>query len=93
LRCSPIAPHAKNYEDRLVIRLVGQSWEDVNWDDEGHRTCVNQELGTFCHLLYTGVVIVAGQQIVAWSCTHWALKPYADQGSFQDAVAKMFWVV
>jgi hypothetical protein len=35
---------------------------------------------------------VAGQRIAARSWTHWALKPYDDQGTFQDAVAKMFWV-
>jgi hypothetical protein len=71
---------------------VGESWEDIKWDGEGHRTCVNHELVTFCHLLYSGMVTVAGQRIAARSWTHWALKPYDDQGTFQDAMAKMFWV-
>jgi hypothetical protein len=39
---------------------VSESWEDVNWDNVGHRICVNQELGTLCHLLYLGIVTVAG---------------------------------
>jgi hypothetical protein len=92
LRCSLIAPPASSIEDRIVIRPVGESWEDVNWDDEGHRTCVNHELGTFYHLLYPGMVTIAGKWIAARSWTHWALKPYADQGTFQDRVAKLFWV-
>jgi hypothetical protein len=46
----------------------------------------------FCHLLFPGVVTTASRQIAARSWTHWALKPYIDQGTFQDGVAKMFWV-
>jgi hypothetical protein len=35
-----------------VVRPVGGSqWEDVNWNGQRHRTCVNTELGTFCQLL------------------------------------------
>jgi hypothetical protein len=78
--------------DRIVIRPVGESWEDVNWDDEGHQTYVNHELGMFYHLLYLSMVTVAGKRIVARSWTHWALKPYVDQGTFQDGVAKLFYV-
>jgi hypothetical protein len=63
-------PPAKSVEDRIVIRSVGESWEDINWDGEGHRTCVNHELGTFCHLLYLGMVTIAGQWIVTCSWTH-----------------------
>jgi hypothetical protein len=70
--------------------MMGESWEDVNCDGVGHQTCVNQELGTFYHLLYPGMVTVAGQQIDARSWTHWALKPYIDQGTYQDGVVKMF---
>jgi hypothetical protein len=92
LRSSLIAPPARSYENQIVIRPVGESWEDVNWYDVGHRTYVNQELGTLCHLLYPGMVIVADRRIAAQSWTHWALKPYADQGTYQDGVAKMFWV-
>jgi hypothetical protein len=66
--------------------------EDVNWDGVRHRTYVDQELGTFCRLLYPGVVTVGDQRVAARSWTHWGLKPYVDQGTFQDAVAKMFWV-
>jgi hypothetical protein len=75
-----------------VIRPVGESWEDVNWDGTGHRTCVNQELGTFVRLLYPGMVHDAGKRVAASSWTHWGLKNYRDQGTFQDAVANMFWV-
>jgi hypothetical protein len=46
-----------SYENWIVIRLVGESWEDVNWDGVGHHTSVIQELGTFSCLLYPGVVI------------------------------------
>jgi hypothetical protein len=35
---------------------VDESWEDVNWDGVGHRTYINQEMGTFCRLLYLGMV-------------------------------------
>jgi hypothetical protein len=38
------------------------------------------------------MVTVVGWRIIAQSWTNWALKPYANQGSFQDGVAKMFWV-
>jgi hypothetical protein len=38
------------------------------------------------------MVTVADKRIAAWFWTHWALKPYADQGTFQDGVAKLFWV-
>jgi hypothetical protein len=60
LRRAFIAPPARSYEDQIVIRLVGGSWEDFSWEGEGHQTCVNEELGTFCHLLYPGIVTIAG---------------------------------
>jgi hypothetical protein len=78
LRRSLIAPPARSYEDWIVIRLVGESWEDVNWDGKGYRTYVNQELGMFYRLLYSGLVTVACRWIAARSWTHWVLKPYAD---------------
>jgi hypothetical protein len=32
-----------------MISPVGEhQWEDINWNGEGHRTCINMELGTFC---------------------------------------------
>jgi hypothetical protein len=42
---------------------MGESWEDVNSDGIVHRTCINQELGMFCHLLYPGVVTADGQRV------------------------------
>jgi hypothetical protein len=71
---------------------MGESWEDVNWDGVEHRTCINQELGMFCHILYQGMVTAGGWWVAARSWTHWPLKLYADQGTFQEAVAKIFWV-
>jgi hypothetical protein len=50
-----------SYENRIVIRLVGESWEDINWDGIGQHTYVNQELSTFCRLLYPGMDTVAGR--------------------------------
>jgi hypothetical protein len=45
-----------------VIHLVGERQrEDINWDGEGHHTYINAELGTFCRLLYPGMVSVGGQ--------------------------------
>jgi hypothetical protein len=45
----------------MVIHPVGErQWEDVNWNDVGHRTCINPELGIFCRLLYPGMVTVGG---------------------------------
>jgi hypothetical protein len=38
------------------------------------------------------MVTVANKRIATWSWTHWMLKPYAEQGTFQDGVAKLFWV-
>jgi hypothetical protein len=55
----------------MVIRPVGEHQrEDVNWNGQGHRTCVNTELGTFCRLLYPGMVPVGGRREVARSWTH-----------------------
>jgi hypothetical protein len=76
-----------------MICLVGKrQWEDVNWIGQVHRTCVNTELGTFCWLLYPGMVTVGGRREAAHLWTHWVLKQYADQGSCQDGVVNMFWV-
>jgi hypothetical protein len=71
-------------------RPMGESWEDVNWDGVGHRTYVNEELGTFCCLLYPGMVTAGDRRVAAQSWTHWALNPYTDQGTIQDAVVKKF---
>jgi hypothetical protein len=74
-----------------VIHPVGKrQWEDVSWNSQGHRICVNIELGTFCWLLYPKMVPMADQREAACSWTHWALKQYVDQSSYQDAVANMF---
>jgi hypothetical protein len=75
-----------------VIHPVGEhQWEDVNWDSEGHRTCINMELGTFCRLLYPGMVILGTRQQAARTWDHWSWKPYADHGTCQDGMAHMFW--
>jgi hypothetical protein len=74
-----------------MIHPVGDySWEDVNWNGEGHRTYINVELEAFCRLLYPDMVTVGGQLQAARTWDHWALKMYADQGSCQDDVAHMF---
>jgi hypothetical protein len=74
-----------------MIHPVGDySWEDVNGDGEGHRTYINAELGTFCRLLYPGMVTVGSQLQAPRTWDHWALKTYVDQGSCQDDVAHMF---
>jgi hypothetical protein len=42
-----------------VIHPVGErQWEDVNWNNQGHRSCVNMKLGTFCRLVYPDIVPV-----------------------------------
>jgi hypothetical protein len=76
------APPTRSYENRIVIRPMGKSWKDVNWDRAGHRTCVNQELGMFCRLLYPCVVTIDDRRVVALSWSHWGLKLYVDQGTF-----------
>jgi hypothetical protein len=77
----------------MMIRPVGErQWEDVNWDDEGHRTCINAELGTFYRLLYPDMVTVGSRQQAEHTWNHWMLKPYANLGTYQDGVAHMFWV-
>jgi hypothetical protein len=59
----------------MVIRPVGEhQWEDVNWNDQGHHNCVNIELGTFCRLLYPGMVPVHRQREVVRSWTHCTLR-------------------
>jgi hypothetical protein len=46
----------------MVICLVGNhQWEDLNWNGEGHRTCINTEVETSSRLLYPGMVAVGGQ--------------------------------
>jgi hypothetical protein len=63
LRRSILAPPAQSWEDRTVIYSVGEhQWEDVNWNNEGHHTCINTELGTFCRLLYPGMVTVGDRR-------------------------------
>jgi hypothetical protein len=76
-----------------LFHPVGKrQWEDINWNGKKHRNCINTELGTYCQLLYPGMVTMGGRQQAARSWTNWALKPYADQGSYQDGMAHMFWV-
>jgi hypothetical protein len=90
---SLLAPSAQSLEDRTVIHPVGErQWKDINWNGQGHRSCANMELGTFCQLLYPDMVHVGDRWEVAHSWTHWALRQYVDQGSFQNVVKKMFWV-
>jgi hypothetical protein len=38
------------------------------------------------------MVTVGSRRVAASSWTHWGLRQYVNQGSFQDVVAKMFWV-
>jgi hypothetical protein len=58
-----MAPPAQSWEERTMIHLVGKhQWEDVNWDGEGHCTCINTELGTFWLLLYPDMVTVGARQ-------------------------------
>jgi hypothetical protein len=52
----------------MVIHLVGEHlWEDVNWNGQGHRSCANTELRTFCRLLYPGMFPWAIDERL---CTH-----------------------
>jgi hypothetical protein len=43
-------------------------------------------------LMYPVMITVGDRQQVAHSWTHRALKPYANQGSYQNGMAHMFWV-
>jgi hypothetical protein len=62
LLLSLLAPPPWSWEDRTVIHPIGEcQWEDLNWNGEGHRTCINTELGTFCRLLYPSMVTVGGR--------------------------------
>jgi hypothetical protein len=76
----------------MICPVGERQWEDVNWNDEGHHTCINTELGTFYRLLYPGMVTVGGRRQAARSWTHWALKSYVNQGFCQDGMAHMFCV-
>jgi hypothetical protein len=63
----------------MVICPVGElQWEDVNWNGQGHRSCVNMELWTFCWLLCPDIVVVGGQREAVCSWTHWELRQYTD---------------
>jgi hypothetical protein len=76
-----------------VICPVGErQWEDINWNEQGHRSCVNMELETFCCLLYPDMVFVRGRRVATRSWIHCMFRQYADQGSFLDVVVKMFWL-
>jgi hypothetical protein len=70
LRRSLLAPPARSYENQIVIRPVGESWEDINWDGVGHRTYINHELGTLCRLLYLGMVTTGDRRVATQSWTH-----------------------
>jgi hypothetical protein len=43
-------------------------------------------------LMYPVMITMGGRRQAAHSWTHWALKSYADQGSYQNGMAHMFWV-
>jgi outer membrane protein assembly factor BamA len=46
----------------MVIHPISEhQWEDVNWNGEGHRSYINMELGTYCQLMYPGMVTVHGR--------------------------------
>jgi hypothetical protein len=75
----------------MVIHPFGdRQWEDINWNGQRHRSCVNTELGTFCRLLCSGMVPAGDRQEGARLWTHWTLRQYADCGSFHDVMKKMF---
>jgi hypothetical protein len=45
-----------------VIHPVGErQWKGHQLEWQGHHTCVNPELGTFCRLLYIDMVPVGGR--------------------------------
>jgi hypothetical protein len=63
----------------MVIHSIGEhQWEDIKWDGEGHHTCINMELGTYCRLLYPDMVIMDGRRQAVHSCDHWVLKQYTN---------------
>jgi hypothetical protein len=77
---SLLAPNARTLEDRTVIHPVGErQWEDINWNGQGHRSCANMELETFCQLLYPDMVHVGDRWEVAHLWTQWALRQYVDK--------------
>jgi hypothetical protein len=46
----------------MVIRPVGtRQWDNVSWDDWGHRNLVNTEMGSIYHFMYPGMVSVRGR--------------------------------
>jgi hypothetical protein len=61
-------------------------------DIQGHCTPVNKELGTFRRSLYQEMVFVSSHREVARFWDHLALKQYIDEDSFQEVVARMFWL-
>jgi hypothetical protein len=43
----------------MMIHSVGErQWEEVNWNGDRQRTCINMELVTYCRLLYPNMVTV-----------------------------------
>jgi hypothetical protein len=67
-------------------------WKDVDWDGRGRRGGINMDLGSICRYMYLGMVSVGSLMRAARSRDDWGHKTYADQGSYQDAVWRKFWV-
>jgi hypothetical protein len=62
-----------------MISQVGEhQWEDVNWNDEGHRNYINTELGTYCRLLYPlGTEVVCRPGLLLGWCTTYVLSKFS----------------
>jgi hypothetical protein len=67
-------------------------WKDVGWDGQGHRGVINMDMGSICLYMYPGMVFVGGLMRATRSWDDWGRKTYADQGSYQDAIWRKFWV-
>jgi hypothetical protein len=49
------------YMNVVEVKPYFEKFDKTYWNDEGHRTCINTELWTFCQLLYPGMVTMGGQ--------------------------------
>jgi hypothetical protein len=54
--------------------------------------CVNMVLGPFVDFCTPAWFTWAAEEKLHALWMHWVLRQYADQGSFEDVVAKIFWI-
>ncbi|WVZ85326.1 hypothetical protein U9M48_032267 [Paspalum notatum var. saurae] len=86
---SPPIPTAA---DKKLIKSIGDSqWEDVTWDETGHRRTPNGLLGNLIRVHNLGVVQKDDETIPVTTWKHFSLAPHVTYGSVQGQIRHKFW--